>query len=403
MNASKTFLVALLFSLPVMNAHAAESPGVLDAIASGKTHVNFRYRLERVEQDGLQHDGLASTLRTRLNFTTGRWRGFNAFIEMDNIAYLGNAAFNNTRNGKATYPIIADPRGTDLNQFYVKYSDFPGHVILGRQRINLDNQRFLGGVGWRQNEQTYDAAVFSYKPGADLTVGYGYINRVERVFGPDAGSPPASLDSKSHVLHLDYDAHDAGRIVGYGYFLDLSNAAAVSSQTLGIRYTNRFSMAQISIPVTLEFARQQDYGDNPVTYSANYLNIEAGVNSGPFRLLVGDAVLGSDAGAGVAFSTPLATLHGFQGWADKFLSTPALGIDDRYLTAGYKAGDASFLVTWHDFRSDAGSVKYGTELDVSWGQKLSNEASLLLKYANYSADGFGTDTRKLWLMLVIAL
>ena len=113
--------------------------------------------------------------------------------------------------------------------------------------------------------------------------------------------------------------------------------------------------------------------------------------------------MGSDTGAGIAFSTPLATLHGFQGWADKFLSTPPLGIDDRYLTAGYKVGDASFLLTWHDFRSDAGSVKYGTELDVSWGQKLSNEASLLLKYANYSADGFGTDTRKLWLMLVIAL
>ena len=403
MSAKRIFLAALVFSLPVMNAHAAESTSLLDAVSAGKTHVNFRYRVEGVTQDGLQHDGLASTLRTRLNFTTGLWQGFNAFIEMDNVSYLGNASFNNTRNGKTTYPIIADPRGTDLNQFYVKYSDFPGHVILGRQRINLDNQRFLGGVGWRQNEQTYDAAVVSYKAVPDLVLGYGYINRVARVFGPDAGSPPAHFDSNSHVLHVDYDAHEVGRIVGYGYFLDLSNAPADSSQTLGVRYTNRFKMDGVSIPLTVEFARQQDYGDNPVSYSANYLNVEIGVDTGPLHLLVGDAVLGSDSGAGVAFSTPLATLHGFQGWADKFLATPALGIDDRYLTAGYKVGDSSFLLTWHDFRSDAGSVKYGTELDLSFGQKLSAEASVLIKYANYSADAFATDTRKFWLMFVVAL
>ena len=113
MSAKRIFLAALVFSLPVMNAHAAESTSLLDAVSTGKTHVNFRYRVEGVTQDGLQHDGLASTLRTRLNFTTGLWQGFNAFIEMDNVSYLGNASFNNTRNGKTTYPIIADPRGTD--------------------------------------------------------------------------------------------------------------------------------------------------------------------------------------------------------------------------------------------------------------------------------------------------
>ena len=32
------------------------------------------------------------------------------------------------------------------------------------------------------------------------------------------------------------------------------------------------------------------------------------------------------------FSTPLATLHAFQGWADVFLNTPADGVDDASLT-----------------------------------------------------------------------
>ena len=30
------------------------------------------------------------------------------------------------------------------------------------------------------------------------------------------------------------------------------------------------------------------------------------------------------------FQTPLATLHAFNGWADKFLSTPVNGIEDLY-------------------------------------------------------------------------
>jgi hypothetical protein len=31
-------------------------------------------------------------------------------------------------------------------------------VTLGRQRVNLDDQRFIGAAAWRQHEQTFDAA-----------------------------------------------------------------------------------------------------------------------------------------------------------------------------------------------------------------------------------------------------
>ena len=49
------------------------------------------------------------------------------------------------------YPVVADPEGTDLNQFYVQYAAPAGTTVrLGRQRIKLDTERFVGSVAWRQ-------------------------------------------------------------------------------------------------------------------------------------------------------------------------------------------------------------------------------------------------------------
>ncbi|MGL1204265.1 alginate export family protein, partial [Vibrio parahaemolyticus] len=31
-------------------------------------------------------------------------------------------------------------------------------ITVGRQRITLDDQRWVGNAGWRQNEQRFDAA-----------------------------------------------------------------------------------------------------------------------------------------------------------------------------------------------------------------------------------------------------
>ena len=46
-----------------------------------------------------------------------------------------------------------------------------------------------------------------------------------------------------------------------------------------------------------------------------------------WRIGGGYEVLGADDGAALtSFQTPLATLHKFQGWADKFLTTPPNGI-----------------------------------------------------------------------------
>jgi hypothetical protein len=371
-----------------------------DAITKGKGSLNFRYRFENVDQDGLNKDANASTLRTRINFKSASYLGWYTELEADNITYLGDDKFNNTRNGKPGYPVVADPDGTDLNQAYVGYSTARNKFKFGRQRINLDNQRFIGGVGWRQNEQTYDAVMLSSSPIDKLTVNLAYLDRILRIFGPDEGNPPKDLDSQSAVVNGSYQIEGLGNLTGYGYFLDFENAAPLSSSTIGIRLDGKQNFGDNAFLYTLEYADQEDYGDNPISYSAGYYLVELGLSTPMGTVKGGIETLEGDSGkAGQAFNTPLATLHKFQGWADKFLSTPGAGIDDTYISLGGPVLGTNVALVYHQFDANSGSAEYGSELDFSVAKKINSNFSVLLKYASYDADDFSTDTDKIWLML----
>ena len=329
-------------------------PAYGSAATDGVAHLNFRYRIESVDQQGAAENALASTLRTRVNYLSAPFANTQVFLEADNVTYLGNDAFNNTRNGTSRYPVVADPRGTGMNQFYVqnRIQDFT--TTLGRQRILQDGQRFIGGVGWRQNEQTYDGLGVRYQPATQMDASWHYIKRVSRIFGPEGGTPDASLDSDSHLARLHYTTKKLGALTAYGYFLDFEDAVGLSSRKTGY-----------------------------ATFSFGNERLE-----------------GSSAGG---FMTPLATLHKFQGWTDTFLNTPANGIDDRYIGMSGKAKGYKWEAVYHDFDAERGSNDYGHELDLSVSYQINDTFSGLLKWAHYSADTFGSDTSKAWLMLTAAL
>lgn len=371
------------------------------AATDGIAHLNFRYRIESVDQQGAAENALASTLRTRVNYLSAPFANTQVFLEADNVTYLGNDAFNNTRNGTSRYPVVADPRGTGMNQFYVqnRIQDFT--TTLGRQRILQDGQRFIGGVGWRQNEQTYDGLGVRYQPATQMDASWHYIKRVSRIFGPEGGTPDASLDSDSHLARLHYTTKKLGALTAYGYFLDFEDAVGLSSRTTGIRYQRSFQISNISLPLSLEYAHQNDYGDNPANLSLNFFAIDLQVKTGYATFSFGNERLeGSSAGG---FMTPLATLHKFQGWTDTFLNTPANGIDDRYIGMSGKAKGYKWEAVYHDFDAERGSNDYGHELDLSVSYQINDTFSGLLKWAHYSADTFGSDTSKAWLMLTAAL
>ncbi|MGX7894497.1 alginate export family protein [Tsuneonella sp. HG222] len=390
------------FAMPAAFAVSPALANDSDPVAIGEEvtldhTLNARLRHEAVEQANLPDDAEAWTLRLRLG----------SEIKVSGLSFLGEAEmtrafasdYNDTLpgNGVEPFPVVADPDNIELNRLQVSYLKDGTGVTLGRQRIVLDNARFVGNVGWRQNEQTFDAVRGQATFGAvALDATYSISQRT--VFGVD--SPNEHFDGDLILLNggIDGSVIDAK---AFAYLIDYDTRPAFSSQTYGVLATAAFDLPAIGkLNALASYARQSDYGENPVSYDAEYLNAQFGLGLFGFTLAAGYEELGSDRGV-AAFQTPLATLHAFNGWADLFLTTPANGLRDYYATVG-RSIRVPFLpglkadVTYHEFDSDFGGLDYGTEWDASLGLKL-GRVTLLAKYADYEADGFAVDTEKFWL------
>ena len=370
------------------------------ALRDGSFNLVFRYRYELVDQDGIGSDANASTLKTRLTYRSAAFRDFSFLLELDDLRPVGADAFNSTRNGKTSRPVVVDPRATDLNQAAISYTGFADtQITFGRQRITRANQRFIGGVPWRQNEQTYDALAIGRTFSDSLQASYAYVANVNRIFGPDSGTPAGDLRSSIHLLDASYDFGSAATLSGYGYFLDYYDAPAISSQTVGLRLAGTLDVSEnLTFPYTVGYARQDDYEDNPTDYDADYYVLEAGLGWSGYTVKLGYEVLEGNGLAGQAFQTTLGTNHAFQGWADKFLNTPPGGIEDSYLAFTGRVGGVNLTAVYHDFSADTGG-DYGDEINLQATWAFAKNYSLLVKYADYSTDGFATDTEKFWVML----
>jgi hypothetical protein len=139
-------LSSLTLSLLLASTSALAAESVMQLVDNSKVGIDARYRFELVDQDNALRNAKAQTLRARLNLQTGKWYGISGLIEGDHVASLDNDRYNDSRNGKAAYSLVADPEGSEINQALLRYEHKRGNVTLGRQRINLDNQRFIGGV-----------------------------------------------------------------------------------------------------------------------------------------------------------------------------------------------------------------------------------------------------------------
>ena len=231
-------LSTLASSMLIMPAvsYADVGTDIAQAFKDGKANVAFRYRYENVDQDNFSKDANASTLRSRISFQTAAWQDLTLMLELDDIRSLGDESYNSTRNGNTDRPIVLDPTATDLNVAALKYMGIANtEIIVGRQKIVRGNERFVGPVGWRQNEQTYDAGSINYKFNDKLQAYYAYVRQVNRIVGPDDGTPPADFNGNTHLADVSYTFSPAAKLTAYGYFLDFDEALALSSQTLGLR------------------------------------------------------------------------------------------------------------------------------------------------------------------------
>ncbi len=384
MNHIKKSALSMAVAMAAVSAPSMAVETITEALKEGEVKLSFRMRYEEVDVDGSDVD--LTSLKTRLTYKSAAYEGFSGLIEVDDVTHIGDD------DGG-----VADPEGTEVNQAYLSYTFSDTTVKYGRQRILLDNQRFVGGVGFRQNEQTYDGLTVVNKSLPDTTLFAAHIDNVNRIFGEDDAR--GDHENDTYLFNAKYEGFKAGALTAYAYLIDNEDAAAFSTDTYGIRFAGKTG----DFGYALEYATQSDADDNPNSYDADYVLAEGSYKIGDVTLKAGYEVLGADDTDG-QFITPLATLHKFQGWNDKFLGggtgNITGGIEDMYFSASTKLAGVKLSVVYHSLESDdsgaSGMDDLGSELGFVVAKKF-GPVGLSLKYSDYSADDYSVDTDKLWL------
>lgn len=362
----------------------------------GAVKFDINYRYENVDQDqGPQKTANANTIRTRLGLLSPEFHGLQGYVEYEGTHAL-QSDYNNGHNNKPDYSTIADPGYNELNQLWVSYAGIPDTTVKGgRQRIKFDDDRFIGNVGWRQLETTFDAALIANKSIQNLTINIGYIGNVQTFTA-------TTENINAPILNVNYKLGDYGNLIAYGYWLDYTEKEnyVKSNQTYGLRLDGASPKfyEHYKLLYTAEWSFQQDYQHSPVAYEANRINLMGGFSA--YNLSFQGAMEQLNGyGTNKRFITPLGTNHAFQGWADLFLVTPNDGIRDVFGSVSSKWLNDSLVLTgvYHDFSDDTGQIHYGKEWDFLATKKFGKHYSVLAKYAYYDADKFSTDTQKIWL------
>ncbi len=368
-------------------------------------HITTRYEFRETDPLDASH---ALTARARIGMTLGEFNGFSAFVEGEGTEAIVDDFRSNPTGNQSTSPyvvgnsVIGDPNNAELNQAYLKYAKDGFLVQVGRQRIIRNSAAFIGNVGWRQNEQTYDAAQIGYKN--DLfSASYVYSDRVQRIFGNDAndalpGPPLHDFEGDFHMLDFSYKA-DFGDVGGYAYLLDVDNNGNVGkSNTYGAFGTFNGFYAEVAF-------QDGTSGKAGGDYDAIYAHLKYTKKVSGMTLMGGVEYLGDE------FKTPFATVHAYNGFADAFIlqriglnNGPGgnyNGITDLYLgmvKPGLPGGITmkGFL---HYYLDGDLEKTYGYEADLVLAKKFNDNLTGLLKAAYFVGDDFYNDIKQVSVQL----
>ncbi len=394
----------LTFTLPLLSL-ACAGPVAAQTITP---LVDARVRHEHVEQDGLPRDADAVTARIRagVQVSQGPW---SALAEAQGNLAIGDRYYDGLHGSAALRPQIADPQNVALYRAQLQYRTAPLTLTAGRQRIQLDDERFVGAASIRNNGQTFDAVRAEIVPMKGVKADVTYAWSVRTIWGVDGfGARPQAVGGDNIFATLGW-ASPIGTLSGFAYLVDQDEAPVqgyrLSSQSYGVRLAGSRKLGKAGVAWQASHARQSDYHRNPNDYRADYWLVDVAVDLAGPKLGAGYEVLGADRGIALtSFQTPLSSIFKFQGWADKFITTPPDGIRDLYASAGWgwkQVGTlkgVSVQAIYHRFESDRLVRHYGNEIDLLASAKI-GRTTASVRYADYDADRFATDTRKLWLQL----
>lgn len=416
-----------IFSSPVF---------AIDLAKDVKVNIELRPRYEYVDVDNSTNkEANALTIRIRTGIT------FKSLFNVNNLDFLFEpwvvtGIVKDYAPEKSGYELVPDPEQVRINQAFLSYKGGLFGLKIGRQIITFDNHRFIGHVGWRQMAQTFDAVRFDLNPMKELNITAVYVAAKTGVFDEkkelgdgaawafaanttNIGDDVAGNDSL--LFHASYKYKPLG--VNFAAYVYLLNGM---HDTYGLKVNGAPKiMENFSLGFWAEYAYQKDptltsheNGNKNIGASYYYLSLKPTYNTGygkVFLELGYEFLEGADGNETHGFTTPWATLHAHNGWADVFLkytgTSNTYGLEDTRIGLGLQNKTiGKIMARYHWFSADksftGGGDKFGTELDIVYTKKIFRNLAFGAKAAFYNADdeakkvGIGDkDVTKYWVWL----
>lgn len=395
----KTSLLACaaLFGIAVGEATAADATA-LDALKAGHPILEVRSRYEHWDQtktSTLTQNGQALTVRARYGWETAEYETLKGLVDFETVQWLGPQRFAITNNGgpplngadKTRYPVINDPEGAELNRLQLTWTPSKtAQVTVGRQRIQLDDQRFVGAAPWRMDEQTFDAVRADVSRGR-FKATYAYVTKVNRTL-----AEIADWDSDSHFLNAGWTFSDAVRVQGFVYAFDFEQARASSMISKGVRVSGKRKLGPYALTYAATYARQNDWRGRTAPFELDYFGADVSATRGVYTVRLGYDALEGDGVRG--FGSAIGAAHGVNGWADAWSSAGGIknfpdGLRDANVTVTVKPkhrwlpAKSELMARYHDFDDDRTGADLGREWNLSWITPVTSKMTLQWKYADF--------------------
>jgi len=416
------------------NALEIQSPTFIGEV---KPTLLFRPRYEYVDEHNNKKNANALTTRVAIGAQIDKIfqvPNLSAYLEATYVGALIDDYYpqkGTSANISENYATVADPDITRITEAYIKYKFNKTSFIFGRTRLNLDDQRFIGSVDWRQMPQTFGIIGIQDNTINNLNILLAGI--YERLAVTDSGNIDWKLDKMPIIFNISYKFIPQLKLTGYAYLLSAKYQDGKTfngGNTYGINATGDIQLSKdVKFSYLGEYAIQKDpYAKDGLAtkpkIDADFYRVEGKLSGyGFFATLGYERFQGADKGENAGFTTPFATLHAYEGWADKFLgyvaTNMAYGLKDAYATIGYTHKDYGTLsLTYHKFDADKNqgyngttplaqltSKNFGNEIDVLYTVNLTKRLNFLAKGAWYNGKNSmpasigKNDLTKYWIQL----
>lgn len=317
---------------------------------------------------------------------------------------IGLSAQNVRVWGQAGQVTKTDGNLTTFNEAWAAYQfDDAASIRIGRQELNYDDERILGGLDWHQAGRWHDVALFRYEPEAfTLHAAAGVSQDNENVIG-NFYSAPGGNYKNMQMLWFEQPLGENYRFsllfLNTGFEV-ASDSSTSYMQTMG----GNFFKTGDKLSLTATFYYQTGENSTGQEVDALLASVYGGYKFAPkFSLLggadyvSGESMVDGKPGDTEAFNPLYGTHHKFYGLMDYFyVGNPHgnVGLFDQYLGLAFTpSAKLKFQLMGHHFNSaaelagEAGNsyAELGTELDLTFAWKVEDNFTIVGGYSQMFA------------------